>query len=183
MFEYVCVCVWLSECNTEAKLSAGLVGPLPLWSPAGVLGCLHQFRQGSLMRDVQTGFLTDGTVDLHKTNKQTTQVALSAKPCCQDKPQMMETFHITPQWIQASLKMGLWRHLVAVLKSNIVHFLRVYLPYLCKFNKAVVRLLICLTFIGHNLTQLTDRHEHSFFIVLHRAHDDTSQVLHQLHLT
>lgn len=58
-------------------------------------------------------------------------------------------------------------------------------PYPCKFNKAVVGLrplLICLSLIGHDTADLLDRHEHTFFIVLHRSHKDVCQVLHQLNL-
>lgn len=57
--------------------------------------------------------------------------------------------------------------------------------YLCKFNKAAVSLqlpLICLAFIGHNTTDLINRQEHPFFIVLHCSHEDVGQVLQQLDL-
>lgn len=57
--------------------------------------------------------------------------------------------------------------------------------YLCEFNKAVVgvlSLLICPISTGHDLTEVTDGHEDTFFIVLHGAHEDISQVLHQLNL-
>lgn len=60
----------------------------------------------------------------------------------------------------------------------------VCVPYLCKFNKAVVSLRphLILSLIGHDITDLLERHEHTFFIVLHRSHDDVCQVLHQLNL-
>lgn len=57
--------------------------------------------------------------------------------------------------------------------------------YLCKFNKAVVGIRCLLTRPigrGHDLTELTDGHEHAFFVVLHSTHEDASQVLHQLNL-
>lgn len=62
---------------------------------------------------------------------------------------------------------------------------KVCVTYLCKFNEAVVGvplLLICPIFTGHNLADVTDGHEDTFFIVLHRTHEDISQVLHQLNL-
>lgn len=57
----------------------------------------------------------------------------------------------------------------------------VCVKYLCKFNKAVVGinpLLTCPILIGHDLAEVTDGHQHAFFIVLHCAHEDVSQVLH-----
>lgn len=57
--------------------------------------------------------------------------------------------------------------------------------YLCKFNKAVVGVppfLICPILLGHDLAEVTDGHVDTFFVVLHRAHEDISQVLHQLNL-
>lgn len=57
--------------------------------------------------------------------------------------------------------------------------------HLCKFNKAVVgihRLLTRPIRRGHDLTEVTDGHEHAFFVVLHSTHEDASQLLHQLNL-
>lgn len=59
------VCVWLDVCSTEAKLGAGLVRPLSHWSPACRWWSVHQILQCFLMRDVQTWFASDGTVELH----------------------------------------------------------------------------------------------------------------------
>lgn len=63
---YVCCCafVCVSVCCTEAKLCAGLVGPLSLYSPAWMEGRIHQILHCFLMGDVKTWFLTGGMVDL-----------------------------------------------------------------------------------------------------------------------
>lgn len=74
------------------------------------------------------------------------------------------------------------------IKSDCIFVGRVVLSvgmYLCKFNKAAVGVHPLLTrpiLIGHDLTEVTDGHEHTFFIVLHRTHEDAGQVLHELNL-
>lgn len=57
--------------------------------------------------------------------------------------------------------------------------------YLGKLNKAAVGLhplLMYLTLISHDITDLFNRHEHPFFVVLHCPKDDVGQVQQQLDL-
>lgn len=75
--------------------------------------------------------------------------------------------------------------LLRVCTRRKVKIVRRCFEYLCKFNEAVVGvppLLTCPILTGHDLAEVTDGHEDAFFIVLHRAHEDISQVLHQLNL-
>ena len=95
----VCVCVFV----TEAKLGAGLVDPLPLFSPASVKGRIHQLLQCFLMRDVHALFLTDRMVDLQST--QTSNYNKTFKRTKKKSKLSLHELNTSPRWV---MEMAQW---------------------------------------------------------------------------
>lgn len=80
-------------------------------------------------------------------------------------------------------EMGPIKHPVCI-RRKVENHKKACVKYLRKFSKAVVGVppLLGPILTGHDLAEVADGHEDTFFVVLHRTHEDISQVLHQLNL-
>lgn len=134
---FICLCVSVCVCCTEAKLGAGLVGPLSLSSPAAVDGRVHQVFYRFLMRNVQTFVLCGGSVNLHRNKRSAAGLRVT---------------HLS-----TDLRLFLGSLVTSTgVKWASKHHLKgfPYILYLCEFNEAAVgfHVFIFSTDVGHEVT-------------------------------